>query len=218
MNAIRVRGRPAGPLASLGANAGFEQRSPRLRAIGSVKAAVAGALDNDVRAWMSQPRDWSSRCRVTLSDSSIVSVLCSSYAAGAGFSYRLGDGKRIDVKELLARLPRIQHVLARHCVDANMIASPVKNVPDQTESVLQSFALEIDDVCRSAPPRGLCATRALPPRSPRSRHSRPTARLARPRRATRDDGATRLQCHRRQPTRGCSRARPKAFRLTRTGS
>jgi hypothetical protein len=54
----------------------FEQRSPRFYALGAGRAAVASALANDVQAWMSQPRDGPSRCRVTFSDSSVVSVLC----------------------------------------------------------------------------------------------------------------------------------------------
>jgi hypothetical protein len=41
--------------------------------------------------------------------------------------------------------------VTRQGVDANMIASPVKNVPAQTESVLRSFALEIDDVALVVP-------------------------------------------------------------------
>jgi len=147
-------GAAAGPLAfsfRFDPLRGPSRSSPRFRALGATKAAVASALEQDVQGWVSRAGEWAPDCEVTFSDDSIVSVRCSSLVASAGFSYRLEDGSRVRVEELLARLPAQRGVLTRRCFDAQWTPRPVTNLPVPPESGLSAFSLELDAVVFALP-------------------------------------------------------------------
>lgn len=115
------------------------------------RATVAAALAQDLLAWMERPGACLPRCGVTSSDDAILSGLCSGVDAGAGCSWRLGDGTPIRVEELLARAHGPRHRLTRRCVDAAWPPQRLPALPEPTPAGPQAFALELEGVVFALP-------------------------------------------------------------------
>jgi hypothetical protein len=122
------------------------------------RGAVADALNADVGAWLRQRElGTDAECRVTTSRSSIASVLCTTHPLddtaawphlldGAGFTYRLADGKRLAARDVFGRLANAPNMVAQRCFAGELARGEVRVAPPVDWPELEAFALEATGV------------------------------------------------------------------------
>lgn len=99
----------------------FTSRDPR-------RAAVAQELNAGIAVWWRKEvkgQHYNVRCNVTLSNQDLVSVLCEAGDGGdppqlESFIYRLGDGQRVTVAQLVGAKPKALQRIAARCLSGQV--------------------------------------------------------------------------------------------------